>query len=73
MFISAKFRYYWMDKTVKLKMIHTSLNYGFEYLGNTNRLVITPLTDRSVISAMYGGLGARCAAAAGVLPLQDIP
>ena len=62
-----------MEKTVKLKMIHTSLNYGFEYLGNTNRLVITPLTDRSVISAMYGGLGGRCAAAARVLPLQDIP
>ena len=39
-------RYYWMDKTVKLKMIHTTLNYGFEYLGNTNRLGITPLTDR---------------------------
>ena len=39
-------RYYWQDKTVRLMMIHTNLEYGFEYLGNTNRLVITPLTDR---------------------------
>lgn len=44
----AQLRLYYdgsFDK-VYVRMVHTSLLYGYEYLGNTGRLVITPLTDR---------------------------
>ncbi|XP_025152566.1 dynein heavy chain 3, axonemal [Harpegnathos saltator] len=42
----AQLRYYWMDDCITVSMITTDIMYAFEYLGNTPRLVITPLTDR---------------------------
>jgi dynein heavy chain, axonemal len=44
----AQLRYYWIDEreTCVVRMITTELEYAYEYLGNSGRLVITPLTDR---------------------------
>ncbi|XP_072152186.1 dynein axonemal heavy chain 3 isoform X4 [Bemisia tabaci] len=39
-------RYYSIDDRISVSMVDTTINFGYEYLGNTPILVITPLTDR---------------------------
>ncbi|KAH8316762.1 hypothetical protein KR074_004303 [Drosophila pseudoananassae] len=42
----AQMRYYWEDEKTWVRIINATVPFANEYLGNSDRLVITPLTDR---------------------------
>jgi dynein heavy chain, axonemal len=67
---NSQLRYYWKDDGVSqasgnpgsmvLRMINAQVLYANEYLGNSGRLVITPLTDRcyrTLVGAVHLGYG----------------
>uniref|UniRef100_A0AAR5PYC5 AAA+ ATPase domain-containing protein n=1 Tax=Dendroctonus ponderosae TaxID=77166 RepID=A0AAR5PYC5_DENPD len=42
----SQMRYYLEEEEALVRLVNATVKYAYEYLGNSDRLVITPLTDR---------------------------
>ena len=51
----SQLRIYWEQDDCLIRQTNTHFNYGYEYLGNSGRLVITPLTDRCLLCVCVCG------------------
>lgn len=48
----SQLRYYWNNNEVVIRALNFSIPYGYEYLGNFQRIVNTPLSERCILSVL---------------------